>query len=115
MNKKKFKVVKSGDHGISPQYLSALFNTSNYRITDELTGTAQEAKRDWDSSHITWKSDLDIMSLKGKIPQRFDLVIGSTPRYFRQVLPLRIHTSQRRCAPYLVWEKQAHYLRCLPT
>ncbi|GIY98790.1 hypothetical protein CEXT_123211 [Caerostris extrusa] len=46
--------------------LNALFNTFNYRITDELTATAQEAKRDCDSGHVTWKSDLDIMSLKGK-------------------------------------------------
>ncbi|GIY81077.1 hypothetical protein CDAR_417551 [Caerostris darwini] len=66
---------------------------------DELTGTAQEAKRDWDSSHITWKSDLDIMSLKGKIQQRFDLVIGTTPRYFRHVPHLRTPTVNRRCAP----------------
>ncbi|GIY81079.1 hypothetical protein CDAR_417561 [Caerostris darwini] len=57
----------------------------------ELTGTAQEAKRDWDSSHITWKSDLDIMPLKGKIQRRFDLVIGSTSRYFRQVPPPSTH------------------------
>ncbi|GIY98779.1 hypothetical protein CEXT_123141 [Caerostris extrusa] len=42
------------------------FNTSNYRITEELTSMAQEAKRDCDTSHITWKSDLDIMPLKGK-------------------------------------------------
>ncbi|GIY27870.1 hypothetical protein CDAR_125261 [Caerostris darwini] len=106
--------VEEWEHEVAMSQENALFNTSNYPITDELAGTAEEAKRDCDSSHVTWKSDLDIMSLKGKIQWRFDLVIGSTPGYFRQIPHLRTPTSHRRCAPYFVWEKQAHYLRCLP-
>ncbi|GIY27868.1 hypothetical protein CDAR_125251 [Caerostris darwini] len=45
------------------------------------------------------------MSLKGKTQQKFDLVIGSTPRYFRQVPPPPTPTSHRRCAPTLSFAK----------
>ncbi|GIY76446.1 hypothetical protein CEXT_699831 [Caerostris extrusa] len=61
------------------------------------------------------KSDLDIMSLKGKIQQRFDLVIGRAPSYFRQVSTAPNPHFTPQVGPYFVWEKQAHYLRCLPT
>ncbi|GIY98781.1 hypothetical protein CEXT_123161 [Caerostris extrusa] len=77
---------------------AALFNNPNYRITSELTATAQEAKRDCDSSHVTWKSDLDIMSLKGN-SSRGLISLSEVHLILPPGSTLRTPTTHRRCAP----------------
>ncbi|GIY98787.1 hypothetical protein CEXT_123191 [Caerostris extrusa] len=52
------------------------------------------------------------MSLKGKIQQRFDLVIGSTPRSFRQVpTPPNLHFPPQTV---ILTDQTAYYFKIWP-